>query len=546
MADMKIRRVAIIGSGIGGLAVAACFKAIPSGVEEVVLFDPFDSSSMKESGGAIGLTGGVTILQKIGCGEQLQQVGSKLEQIQYVSTFEDPILQVSLKDAHLWGQPKEEEPCSALGYTIRWSALRKILFDRAFPSDLQPHHRQQEEETKEPVTQSTRFIYRPYHRFLHLEENQTSGKVTLQFGQGVGAEGEFDLVIGADGVQSTVRNFTSHPNETVLTYLPFGKWLPGAYGVFPTGLRVAQCILPLAAPTGGREKINYDEQSTNKLCESFRQHLGDGCNLITLIIGEQDRAYKVLVVIYPQDSNIVTSSQDRRDRWHPRGAEIIPELSKRIQKGGFGRQSTLQYFLQQCSKQDGLVFDLSIRDQLLPLRSWSSESGRIVLVGDSAHTTSPFLGQGANQAIQDAFCLVSMIFKVNNATLSWPDRDSLVNQSLMRDSTSLNLFNSCVVFLKWMLYLTTAPLRPIYSLWMFGLALLSRKNVPNRLQEAVQEYERIRKQHCFVLTLGARLVGYFDVLGGKLGYLLKTLFFAMLQWTGLGKWIFLAPIRPVV
>lgn len=38
-------------------------------------------------------------------------------------------------------------------------------------------------------------------------------------------------------------------------------------------------------------------------------------------------------------------------------------------------------------------------------KTWISPKGRTVLLGDAAHATAPFLGQGANMAMHDAYCL---------------------------------------------------------------------------------------------------------------------------------------------
>lgn len=60
--------------------------------------------------------------------------------------------------------------------------------------------------------------------------------------------------------------------------------------------------------------------------------------------------------------------------------------------------------------------DLSVRavstSSINPFFHWHKD--RVVLLGDSAHAMAPFLGQGANQAIQDAYRIALAVNKINN------------------------------------------------------------------------------------------------------------------------------------
>ncbi|KAE8454589.1 hypothetical protein EG329_000212 [Mollisiaceae sp. DMI_Dod_QoI] len=55
-----------------------------------------------------------------------------------------------------------------------------------------------------------------------------------------------------------------------------------------------------------------------------------------------------------------------------------------------------------------IKYGLYDRPHLQP-HQWISELGRCVLIGDAAHPTSPHLGQGANQALEDCYHLAQLL-----------------------------------------------------------------------------------------------------------------------------------------
>ncbi|KAJ7102774.1 hypothetical protein C8R44DRAFT_808523 [Mycena epipterygia] len=57
------------------------------------------------------------------------------------------------------------------------------------------------------------------------------------------------------------------------------------------------------------------------------------------------------------------------------------------------------------------------------LKSW--HKGRVVLIGDAAHPTSPHLGQGANQAFEDAYHLIRLLLEHHPSPDSEPSADAL-------------------------------------------------------------------------------------------------------------------------
>ena len=108
---------------------------------------------------------------------------------------------------------------------------------------------------------------------------------------------------------------------------------------------------------------------------------------------------------------------------------------------------------------------------------------------------SPFLGQGANQAMQDAYCLALLIqdFNAQHAALS------------------------------------------------------STTQLPrNALKKMAVKYEAIRKLPTALLSVESRILGELETLSGPLGRVVKENFFRVMGKTGLAKKVYLMGTIPKV
>ncbi|QSI32248.1 FAD-dependent oxidoreductase [Variovorax sp. RKNM96] len=168
-----------------------------------------------------------------------------------------------------------------------------------------------------------------------------------------GTSERFDLVIGADGIRSQVREAVSGP--VAPRYTGFGVW-----------------------------RSVHERPRT---LDAKTMMMGIGKRLGIMPISD-DRLYLFGTVSEPAD------------RWYPR--EQWPDLMRErfAEFGGPARQ-----FLDQLSA-DSEVLYTAVEEVQAPL-PW--HAGRVLLIGDAAHASTPFMGQGGAMAVEDAVVLAEML-----------------------------------------------------------------------------------------------------------------------------------------
>lgn len=168
-----------------------------------------------------------------------------------------------------------------------------------------------------------------------------------------GTSGDYDLVLGADGVRSQVREFI-YPGITPRK-TGFGIWR--SVHDRPADLDVKIMMM------GTRKRLGIMPISDDKL-------------YIFGTIAESD------------------------DTWYP--PEQWPELM-RAKFAEFGHP--VRQFLDQLSHDSEILYT-AVDEVAAPL-PW--HKGRVLLIGDSAHASTPFMGQGGAMAIEDAVVLARML-----------------------------------------------------------------------------------------------------------------------------------------
>jgi 2-polyprenyl-6-methoxyphenol hydroxylase-like FAD-dependent oxidoreductase len=216
------------------------------------------------------------------------------------------------------------------------------------------------------------------------------------------------MVCGCDGIQSAVKEFV---NSGRISANKTDRKLSSIY----SGVRIR-----FALEDSGESLDTFGSSE-------LRQYFGDGAYGLygTYGAGEGENIKRAAYLVY-QDSDYfgpikrkdakssVKEASENVDWKEARRSNIKEETITRMQAAGLP-----DFQLRPVVEQSDNFFELGVYfHNPFSFRGWKREvkglkGAYCVLCGDSAHAMPPFLGQGANQAIQDAYCLANKIVEHN-------------------------------------------------------------------------------------------------------------------------------------
>ena len=336
--------IGVVGGGIGGLAAALFLRR--AGLNNITVYE--QAPELGEIGAGIQIPpNGVRLLRRLGLAETLAKVSVRLEVGWEFRRWEDGRV--------LFSQPLGDECERMFGepyYVVHRAHLLDILRE-ATPEEI--------------VRLGCRCV----------EVAQDGDKVELTFEDGSIARA--DVVVGADGIHSVVREAVVKPEPPTFS-----------------GLASYRCLISSKdAPEMARRPVT------------------------TLWLGP-GRHFVHYPISAGREINVVTANPAgdwRTESWVAEGR--VEDLAAEFE----GWDERVQQIIASAERTN--LYALYDRE---PLKVWTD--GRITLLGDAAHPMMPFFAQGASQAIEDAAVLAGCLCDATSETV---ETALLRYQDLRRD-----------------------------------------------------------------------------------------------------------------
>jgi salicylate hydroxylase len=313
-------RVAIIGGGIGGLTAANAL--LRAGIE-VAVYEA--TAELKEIGAGVALhPNAMKVLRAIGVEDEVRKVegGSEWQVMR------------NWKTGRMIARTSRQQQAASFGLagaTVHRADLLDVLAD-ALPPDI--------------VTLGKRCT----------EVRSDGDTAVAHFADG--SEIEADVIVGADGIHSTVRGSLFGPDAPRFT-----------------GKICYRSVVPTAGVRGG--------PPVSESAQWFGPHG-------TIVLYPLRGAELVNVVCHYDDDGY------RHESW-------IAECGREevLERYAGWNESLLRLFAAAGTWYKWALYD---RD---PIPQWTR--GRVTVLGDAAHAMLPYLGQGACQAIEDGAVLATAL-----------------------------------------------------------------------------------------------------------------------------------------
>lgn len=327
-------RVIIIGAGIGGTSAALALQKLG---HDVVVYDQMREN--KPVGAALSLwSNGVKVLNWLGLGDEVAALGGRMDDMAYYEGFGGAeMCRFSLETVTT---QTGQRP-----YPVARADLQALLMERVGTD-------------------------RVYLGRKLVAVSEADGIVTATFADGT--TDTADLLIGADGARSLVRDYVTRADEG-------GTRIERTY----SGYTNFNGLVPVD------ERIGSATQWTT--------YVADGKRCAVMPVAG-DRFY--FFVDIPQPSGLPYDKQ----------ADGKRPLEEAFAGWAPGAEALIAAIDPETSLNRVEIWDID------PFHTWVR--GSVAILGDAAHNTSPDIGQGACSALEDSFAL-GIVFATN--TLGVPD-----------------------------------------------------------------------------------------------------------------------------